>query len=108
MLLYNNNSTAPVIYKHLFKETFAEYKEHDWNFIYTDGSKTTNRVGFSVKDEHLSTKVIGVLCKNNTIFEAETTAILEALNHIKIPTKKLLYVLTVGLFSKPLKTVNSP
>lgn len=81
--IFNKNNTAPAIFKSLFNEVFTEFKKDNWHFIFTDGSKTTNHVGFAVTNESGSTQISGILSQNANIFEAEAEAISQALKLCK-------------------------
>lgn len=91
----------------LFNETFTKYKNENWNFVYTDGSKTSSNVAFAVVDENGLTKVAGLLPQNATIFEAEAEAIVEALNLCKLsPNKNIICTDSRSVFDAALNPRN--
>lgn len=87
---FDKQSTAPSIFKALFNELKSNYNNDNWNFLYTDGSKTTNHVGFAVVDENGLVLKHGLLPQNANIFEAEAEAVIEALKLSKNSLNKTI------------------
>lgn len=71
-------STPNEIYQQMFLETLTAEKEHNWKFVFTDGSKTNFGTAFAVVDENGDILSKGLLPHFATVFSAEATAILEA------------------------------
>lgn len=85
---FNKNCTSPIVFKSVFNEIYNEYKINGWQFLFTDGSKTSNHVGFALTDEAGYTQKIGLLPQNTSIFEAEAIAIIKALQLSESSDKK--------------------
>ena len=85
---FNKNNTSPIVFKSLFNEILSEYKNCGWDFLFTDGSKTTKHVGFAITDGSGSTQKMGILPHEATIFEAEAIAINEALKLCENSSRK--------------------
>ena len=75
---YSKTSTTIDTYKQLFLEIKNKYRHY--NFIYTDGSKTQNHVGYSVTTTDHTLK-ISTLPLYSTVYTAEIIAILEAIKY---------------------------
>lgn len=76
---HKKDITPNFTFKQLFLQKSTDLKSNGWTIIYTDGSKTNSSTAFSVTTESgsfLSIKQMFPLC---SIFSAEATAILEAL-----------------------------
>ena len=75
--------TNPDIYKQLFLETQQKMKLQNWNFIFTDGSKTDCSTSFAVVQCNGTVIKQGLLENHCSVFSAEATAILEAIHFVK-------------------------
>ena len=91
---YNKDDTLPYIFKHEFK--FIEDQFLDFDHIYTDGSKSDEKVAcaFVTKNGPISYR----LPDNTSIFTAEAKAVERALQYIKTnPISKKFIVFTDSL-----------
>ena len=75
---YSKSTTTSDIYKQMFLEIQNKYKDH--KFIYTDGSKTQNHIGYSVTTTNTTVK-ISTLPQYSSVFTAEIIAITEAIKY---------------------------
>ena len=85
--------TNPHIYKNIYKEVVDEYKEY--THIYTDGSKSEEKVGAAAWWEH--GKIKTRLPDGCTIFSAEATGLINALKIIRPSHKKKFIIFTDSL-----------
>lgn len=79
LMVSNKQTTHPNEYQQIFasiKESFSQY-----NFIYTDGSRSEDRVTAAIV--HKTNSYTADLLKESSIFTAEATAILMALEYIE-------------------------
>ena len=67
-----------------FQKTFLDLKNFysEWNFFYTDGSKSSHSVSFAVVDDHSTLIHNGILEPYCSVFTAEATAILKAIEYV--------------------------
>ena len=73
----NPHSTSNTEYVQIYKETIQPYTA-DWEFIFTDGSKSDTSTTFALTNKIGVTIAVFVLPLYCSIFTAETAAILEA------------------------------
>ena len=76
---YSKNTTAPIIYRQLYRQKHEQYKDH--YKMYTDGSKQHDETGCAFVTSQFSSKYH--LPDHSSIFTAELYAILKAINHCK-------------------------
>uniref|UniRef100_A0A0K8U6S8 RNA-directed DNA polymerase from mobile element jockey n=1 Tax=Bactrocera latifrons TaxID=174628 RepID=A0A0K8U6S8_BACLA len=72
--------TPSTVYKSRFLELSAHFKSFGWQFIYTDGSKSSH-TSFAVVDDNQQRISYGLLFPFCSIFTAEATGILKAVQY---------------------------
>ena len=81
--VFPKDKTPPIVYHQKFLQVKETLQKNGWNFLYTDGSKTTNSTSFSIVHNNGDTINYGILEEHCSIFSAEATAIMEAVKYAK-------------------------
>lgn len=77
---FPKNSTNSDVFKTLFRKMI--YENSDYQLIFTDGSKCSSITSYAVFDESNNTILKSRLPDNSSVYNAELTAILEAIKRI--------------------------
>lgn len=79
----SKNTTPNQAFLSIFNEVSTSFKNSNWNFIYTDGSKTTTSTTMAIINQHKKVDFLAILDQRSSIFTAESTAIFCALKKYK-------------------------
>ena len=82
--------TSPEVYVSHFQQILSNYNENNLLPVFTDGSKTAYCTSYSVVNPEYKIDVIALIGNNCSIFNAESTAILAAVNIYKSKQPKPL------------------
>ena len=90
LMACNKSNTPIIIFQKMFAEVKSLYEKLSWQFIFTDGSKSENNTSYAVVRENGVIINIGTLQSFCSVFLAEATAILKAIEFIECERGKFV------------------